>query len=258
MPSVVSRFPHRSGSSGWLTQRLRPLPGRFPGRQLYAFRTFIFAKNLGVYGPFYLSTLFSRVCGGGCASTSFSYSCSCSLSPWPSATCTYHHSTAPINTSRFRRAPGMAFRGRKKLHLITVNYGELHLQLRPGNYSTAFGVPIDRGCAFSVPRVENRRPSRTSNQTQSHFKKLAATTPLGAARHTSNSEVLGIIPKVATTPGRSNCELLGIEISGTSKIPSYSHLFGAIPSQTVIPPESWTAVARHLPLRSAAIRHDPP
>jgi hypothetical protein len=211
------------------------------------------------------------VYGGGCASTSFSYSCSCSLSPRPSATCTYHHLTAPINTSRFRRAtvtgnlgsalinlstyplihpvnywsllpPGTAFRRPKKLRLISGNYGELQCQLRLGNYSTTFGVPIHRGCAFSVPRVENRRHPRTSNQTQSHLKQLAATTPLGAARHTFNSELLGIIPKVATTPGRNNCELLGSEISGIAKIPSYSHLFGAIPSKTVIPPESWTTL----------------
>jgi len=239
----------------------------------------------------------------------------------------------------------MAFRPCKKLHLIAVNYGELQFQLRHGNYSTSFGVPIHRGCAFSVPRVEKRRQSRTSNQTQSHLKKLAATTPLDAStllegrattplgaarpfrllyarltsirefklapvyssmsrhelklapvcsswtvqktganstkveqtganstksaispqnscsiphRQSSNSEVLGIIPKVATTPGRNNCELLGIEISGIAKIPSYSHLFGAIPSQTVIPPETWTAVARQLPLRSATIRRNPP
>jgi hypothetical protein len=138
--------------------------------------------------------------------------------------------------------PGMAFRPCKKLHLITGNYGELQCQLRHGNYSTTFGVPIHRGCAFSVPRVENRRHPRTSNQTQSHLKQLAATTPLGAARHTFNSELLGIIPKVATTPGRNNCELLGSEISGIAKIPSYSHLFGAIPSKTVIPPESWTTL----------------
>jgi hypothetical protein len=322
------------------------------GRQFYACRTFIFAKNLGVYGPFYLSTFFPRVYGGGCASTSFSYSCSCSLSPRPSATCTYHHLTAPINTSRFRRAtvtgnlgsalinlstyplihpvnywsllpPGTAFRRPKKLRLISGNYGELQCQLRLGNYSTTFGVPIDRGCAFSVPSVENRRHSRTSNQTQSHLKKLGATTPLGAGtlldgrattplgaakvclylhrrltsireftvapvysrganpevlftpvcscsslsktgvnrtkldltgvirtksaisaqrscfiphRQSSNSEVLGIIPKVVTTPARNNCELLGIKISGIAKIPGYSDLFRLIPSKTAISP----------------------
>jgi hypothetical protein len=219
--------------------------------------------------------------------------------------------------------PGMAFRPCKKLHLITGNYGELQCQLRHGNYSTTFGVPIDRGCAFSVPSVENRRHSRTSNQTQSHLKKLGATTPLGAGtlldgrattplgaakvclylhrrltsireftvapvysrganpevlftpvcscsslsktgvnrtkldltgvirtksaisaqrscfiphRQSSNSEVLGIIPKVVTTPARNNCELLGIKISGIAKIPGYSDLFRLIPSKTAISP----------------------
>jgi hypothetical protein len=109
-PKPARLAPLRFYAFGTADSPKRPAPVlRFHVRQIYAFWTFIYAKNLGVYGPFYLSTLFPGVCGGALQSSSSSCSSSSSISYRLHLACsaTIHHDPPPSAMIRHINDPAV-------------------------------------------------------------------------------------------------------------------------------------------------------